>query len=218
MNWMDKAACKSLPTDVFFEPERDDFDSYTEYGNAREASFKVARKICAGCPVAKACLNENLLQRFGVWGGKTPRQRQELQWKLKLNRRGGNTHMEGEPRGHDDFTLSEVLRLFEKGHSYRDIESLTGVQTGVIYRLVRQGKTQEQKLADAQARQENFNSARGAFRLEPMQDWRNPRFTEARKLLIEGTLQKKQIVQKTGIPKTTLRRLELGMRVAGALK
>ena len=63
MSWRDAAACRGVDPEVFF-PERGE-------------SVAKAKKVCAGCPVRDECLEyaEETLQKFGVWGGLSERQR-----------------------------------------------------------------------------------------------------------------------------------------------
>lgn len=64
--WMDEAACAQTDPELFF-PEKG-------------ASAKLAKKICAGCPVAAQCLEFALRNddRFGVFGGLSERERRKL--------------------------------------------------------------------------------------------------------------------------------------------
>lgn len=64
--FMADAACAGADVHVFF-PERED-EGYTE-----------ARKVCAGCPVRAQCLDHALVnfERFGMWGGRSPSERQK---------------------------------------------------------------------------------------------------------------------------------------------
>ncbi len=63
--WRHLAACKDQPPDLFFPRSRADL------GRADKA-----RRICQGCPVMRACLNDALrLHSEGVWGGTTQEQR-----------------------------------------------------------------------------------------------------------------------------------------------
>lgn len=62
--WMDDAACAEVGTEFFF-PEKGE-------------SSQIAKGICAGCPVARACLRFGLNEDFGVWGGTTTKQRRPL--------------------------------------------------------------------------------------------------------------------------------------------
>ena len=61
--WRDLAACEGAPSDIFY-PE-----------NEFEAAE--AKAICARCPVRAICLETALRnkERYGVWGGLTPRER-----------------------------------------------------------------------------------------------------------------------------------------------
>ncbi|MGH9291913.1 MAG: WhiB family transcriptional regulator, partial [Acidimicrobiales bacterium] len=36
------------------------------------------RAICAGCPVVEPCLRAGMGEAFGMWGGLSPRERQQL--------------------------------------------------------------------------------------------------------------------------------------------
>lgn len=72
-DWQLQAACRGLPTDVFFHPDR-------ERDDARERREARAKQICASCPVRRACLDHAVTVRepYGVWGGATERERAEL--------------------------------------------------------------------------------------------------------------------------------------------
>ena len=66
--WMDDAACKGQPTDLFFP--------------ARGDSTVEAKAICAGCPVRAECLEYALAgashEAAGIWGGTSFRQRRKI--------------------------------------------------------------------------------------------------------------------------------------------
>ncbi len=74
-DWQDYAACKGMGNDVFF-PE--------ESHNSSSTIYNKALSICRGCPVSRQCLmyamywEEGQFRRFGVFGGLTPRQRDQL--------------------------------------------------------------------------------------------------------------------------------------------
>ena len=76
MSWREQAACRTVEPDVFF-PERGE-------------SVAAAKRVCAGCPVRDECLEfaEETLQKFGVWGGLSERQR-------RLRRKGREMFCEG---------------------------------------------------------------------------------------------------------------------------
>lgn len=70
-DWWDHAVCAAKPTELFF--------------GAREAaktaaSNRAAKKVCATCSVQDPCLNYALdnNERWGVWGGLTPRERSKM--------------------------------------------------------------------------------------------------------------------------------------------
>ena len=70
VNWIEHAACKGLPLEMFFPHGQD----YTQ-----------GKKICAECSVRKECLETELqfdISNHGLFGGLTPSER----WDLKLRR------------------------------------------------------------------------------------------------------------------------------------
>ncbi|HWL44531.1 MAG TPA: WhiB family transcriptional regulator [Ilumatobacter sp.] len=62
--WHDDAACRDVPTEVMFPREH--------------ARYADAVAICQPCPVRQTCLESNLHEAYGVWGGTTARERREL--------------------------------------------------------------------------------------------------------------------------------------------
>jgi WhiB family redox-sensing transcriptional regulator len=62
--WYDEALCVGSDVSVFF-PEQGD-------------SAEPAKAICRQCPVAEACLEENLYEIHGVYGGKSGKERQVI--------------------------------------------------------------------------------------------------------------------------------------------
>lgn len=71
--WKKRGACVGQPSELFF-PE-------TAGAHAHDAG----KAICATCPVRTTCLTVALAnrERWGVWGGTSPRDREKL---LKLRR------------------------------------------------------------------------------------------------------------------------------------
>lgn len=68
-DWMDHAECVGQ-TELFFKETRG-------YSGAQ---YQVAKDICAGCKVRVQCLEfamDNDMQ-YGVWGGKTPAERNKI--------------------------------------------------------------------------------------------------------------------------------------------
>lgn len=64
--WMDDAVCAQVGNDLWF-PEKG--------GSTAEA-----KRICGTCPVAAQCLEYALArnERFGLWGGKSERERRKI--------------------------------------------------------------------------------------------------------------------------------------------
>lgn len=62
-DWQQQAACKGMPADLFF-PESGQMDQ-----------LRRALAVCKMCPVKQHCLNANLYEKIGIWGGTTARQR-----------------------------------------------------------------------------------------------------------------------------------------------
>lgn len=64
-DWQEHAACRGKTNEFFLEGGK---------------SIKDAVAVCAACPVREDCLCYALRneERFGVWGGLSPQQRQRL--------------------------------------------------------------------------------------------------------------------------------------------
>lgn len=64
--WAAFASCRGADPDLFFP--------------SGEGDPRDALRICSGCPVKDACLDWALETRvrFGIWGGKTERERRRL--------------------------------------------------------------------------------------------------------------------------------------------
>ena len=68
--WHERAECRDHDRELFFDPAHE--------GHAeRVRREQAAKKVCATCPVRAECLRfaESVPERFGVWGGTTPRER-----------------------------------------------------------------------------------------------------------------------------------------------
>ena len=72
-DWQMDAACRGVDSEMFFHPEG-------ERGGAKEARERVAKALCATCPVIAECRAHALKVRepFGVWGGLTESERAVL--------------------------------------------------------------------------------------------------------------------------------------------
>ena len=75
--WMRHGACVDSHPDLFFPDEKS------------TAAYDDARAVCAVCVVRVACLEYALArhERFGMWGGTTPRERLRLARQRARDRR-----------------------------------------------------------------------------------------------------------------------------------
>jgi WhiB family redox-sensing transcriptional regulator len=71
--WQLQGACRGEDPGTFFHPEG-------ERGPARAAREAAAKAICATCPVLDRCAEHALKVRepYGVWGGMTEDEREQL--------------------------------------------------------------------------------------------------------------------------------------------
>jgi len=70
-DWHGHAACAGIDPDLFF-PERG-------------ASTAEAKRVCRGCEVRHDCLDFAMVngEKFGVWGGKSERERRALRHRMR---------------------------------------------------------------------------------------------------------------------------------------
>lgn len=76
-DWFDRRACSDTDVSVFF-PARDSNPSSYRHGVTGDDFDKgelAAKKVCADCPVRSDCLAYGLHEPYGVWGGRTTRER-----------------------------------------------------------------------------------------------------------------------------------------------
>ncbi len=73
VDWQLLAACRGVDSSLFFHPEG-------ERGAARSARENSAKEVCMRCPVRAECAAHALAVRepYGVWGGLTEDEREEL--------------------------------------------------------------------------------------------------------------------------------------------
>jgi WhiB family redox-sensing transcriptional regulator len=64
--WRTEAACRGIDPAVFFPTSAD------------AAGMKYALSICAACPVKAECLEANLWEPDGVWGGTSAKERTRI--------------------------------------------------------------------------------------------------------------------------------------------
>jgi WhiB family redox-sensing transcriptional regulator len=68
--WQEAGLCSQIDSEMFF-PDKG-------------GSTKEAKSVCAACPVRTECLEYALArdERFGVWGGKSERERRRLKGRV----------------------------------------------------------------------------------------------------------------------------------------
>lgn len=78
--WRERAACRDLDTELFFP--------LGTTGHALDQANQ-AKAVCAGCPVADACLEWALEknQDAGVWGAKTEDERRTIRRQRQQRRK-----------------------------------------------------------------------------------------------------------------------------------
>ena len=97
--WQEQANCRGLSPDLFF-PERGD-----------TAGVRAALRVCAGCRVREDCLAAHPLERDGIWGGTTARDRRRLR---RVGARRTNW---------PDAVVAAARDLFDAGHSTAEAAS-----------------------------------------------------------------------------------------------
>ena len=77
--WYKQAACTWLDPSLFFGPLRTHPNQPAETSQERRVRETKAKAVCASCPVQPNCLNYAQIrpERFGIWGGQTPRERHQ---------------------------------------------------------------------------------------------------------------------------------------------
>lgn len=68
--WRGRAQCRGIDPDIFVHPDG-------ERGAARRRRERMAKQICAGCPVLQQCVQYSIAaaEPFGTWGGITENER-----------------------------------------------------------------------------------------------------------------------------------------------
>jgi WhiB family redox-sensing transcriptional regulator len=72
-DWQMRGTCRGMDSALFFHPEN-------ERGAARAGREERAKEICSGCPVLVQCRAHALAvhEPYGVWGGLTESERDEI--------------------------------------------------------------------------------------------------------------------------------------------
>lgn len=89
-DWQRLAACRTLPSSLFFHPDG-------ERDPSRGRRVDRAKAICARCPVREPCLAHSLdaEEPYGTWGGVDERER----FSIMRGRRAGSTTAARVPDG-----------------------------------------------------------------------------------------------------------------------
>lgn len=114
MTWQERAACIGAPLDWFFPPST---------ANGITDQYKLARELCARCPVVERCGQYAIDNhcRDGMFGGKTPQER-GVRTAARTTR--------GRPMGPDGH--AKRLALYEAGLDDRTIaRKLNVAQAGI---------------------------------------------------------------------------------------
>ena len=79
--WLVRAACRALPTELFFPAGELDEQAVEQ---AEEA-----KSVCATCPVQVACLEFAIAtnQPYGIWGGANASERRSIRRRRQAERR-----------------------------------------------------------------------------------------------------------------------------------
>ncbi|MFE9445408.1 WhiB family transcriptional regulator [Streptomyces sp. NPDC006602] len=67
-DWQERAACRGMNSATFYSPQG-------ERGHKRREREEAARRICHGCEEQCAAMAMDYRERYGVWGGMSPRER-----------------------------------------------------------------------------------------------------------------------------------------------
>lgn len=112
-SWHSDALCAQTDPEEFFPPP----------GGATSR----AKRVCAECPVRAACLDHALTynEQHGIWGGKTPRERQELQLTTAIE--SGPTLQQQQAR--------TIATLSAQNVPAESIANQLGITTRQVYRI-----------------------------------------------------------------------------------
>ena len=89
-DWQLLAACRGVDSSLFFHPEG-------ERGAARSSREEAAKEVCMRCPVRSECAAHALSVRepYGVWGGLTEDEREELLGRARRDLVRADAHRTG---------------------------------------------------------------------------------------------------------------------------
>jgi WhiB family redox-sensing transcriptional regulator len=94
--WRERAACRTVPPDLFFAPDRQ------ERPATREMREQSARMVCASCPVTALCLAwaNTTGDMHSISGGLTPEERLAVQYSAAGRQQSANTRRAQKARQH----------------------------------------------------------------------------------------------------------------------
>lgn len=72
-DWLNDAACKGMDPQMFYIDTR---------RSMNQPETRYAISVCKACPVVKRCLEENIHEQYGIWGGKTAEERQKMRARM----------------------------------------------------------------------------------------------------------------------------------------
>lgn len=89
-DWQLRGSCRGMDSAYFFHPDN-------ERGSERAARVSRAKAICGRCPVLGQCRQHALTVRepYGIWGGLTEYEREQLQRTRVRRLRAGQAHQTG---------------------------------------------------------------------------------------------------------------------------
>jgi uncharacterized protein YerC len=210
---MREAACRGLPEEYFFEPEPEEFNDTPAFSKETHRRFAQGRKVCNSCPVRPQCLDENIRMEFGLYGGLSVRQREQLMRDL------GMTEQSRKTANHSltPASVQVVRELLAEGLSYTHIHTQTGVSRASISRIANNPDFGLKPMPSAKPETDRrVRSKSGTFAEVPTQSWAEPKYKEIRDLLHAGETAN-QIARKTDASVTKVRRVQIAMEQAGVL-
>lgn len=124
------AACRSVGHDPFYADE------------THRADNTAAKKICAGCPERLPCATWAIttLEPYGIWGGMTARERQQLRrtMPVRTDRASAARAAAGAVRGSDRQERAVRARqLAQQGHTPTAIAAALNVHARSIHRYLK---------------------------------------------------------------------------------
>lgn len=88
--WRAQAKCLTADPGRFFAEGLDENGARSPI-KASKYARETINTYCVPCPVRKECLAEGLHERFGIWGGTTPKERRALRREAKNEPASNNT-------------------------------------------------------------------------------------------------------------------------------